>query len=55
MTRAKQKFYIVGDKKRFSKKNYYIKIVQYLNMYTKDTPSRNENIEKEKRLLEKRI
>lgn len=53
VTRAKREFYVVGDLKRFSNKNYYNKIVLYINMYTKDTFSGNENIEKEKTLLEK--
>lgn len=35
VTRAKKEFYVVGDLKRFSRKNYYDKIIHYMDMYTK--------------------
>ncbi|MCL1701568.1 AAA domain-containing protein [Lysinibacillus sp. Bpr_S20] len=35
VTRAKKEFYVVGDLKRFSRKNYYDKIIHYMDMHTK--------------------
>ncbi len=35
VTRAKKEFYVVGDIKRFRHKNYYDKIVHYIDMYKK--------------------
>ncbi|WP_241774477.1 AAA domain-containing protein [Lysinibacillus sp. FJAT-14222] len=49
-TRAKKEFYVVGDLKRFSKKNYYDKIVQYMDMYKK-----NDSFESENKMLEKSL
>ncbi len=49
-TRAKKEFYVVGDLKRFSKKNYYDKIVRYIDMYKKKDSFETENTLMEKSL-----
>ncbi|MGE7947189.1 AAA domain-containing protein [Lysinibacillus sp. NPDC093688] len=49
-TRAKKEFYVIGDLKRFSKKNYYDKIVHYMDLYKKNDPFESENTMIEKSL-----